>query len=205
MAQKPAPDSVVTSNQIWEKISPFFSPPKEYKDQYGSYKSPLKFYDGHPVKTKKNWTKRREEILTRWNKMMGEWPPLLKKQEMKILDSVQRDGFMQYTVQFYWTPNQQTKGYLLVPDGNDKRPAVITAYYEPETAVGWGQPDHPNRDFAYQLAKRGFVTLSLGTTEATKEKTYSLYYPSIEHAQVEPLSMLACAAANSWYVLSKIP
>ncbi|MEO8961409.1 MAG: prolyl oligopeptidase family serine peptidase, partial [Ginsengibacter sp.] len=124
---------------------------------------------------------------------------------MQILDSVQRDGFMQYTVQFYWTPNEQTKGYLLIPEGNGKKPAVITVYYEPETAVGWGKADNPNRDFAYQLAKRGFVTLSLGTTEATKEKTYSLYYPSIEHAKVEPLSMLACAAANAWYVLSKVP
>jgi dienelactone hydrolase len=55
------------------------------------------------------------------------------------------------------------------------------------------------------LAKRGFVTLSLGTTEATKERTYSIYYPSIEKATVEPLSMLACAAANAWYVLSKVP
>jgi dienelactone hydrolase len=157
------------------------------------------------VKTKKDWIQRRKEILTTWNKMMGEWPPLLKSQKIKVIDSTARDGFMQYRVEFYWTPNEQTQGYLLIPDGNGKKPAVITVYYEPETAIGWGKPDHPNRDFAYQLAKRGFVTLSLGTTEATEEKTYSIYYPGIEKAQVEPLSMLAYAAANAWYVLSKVP
>jgi dienelactone hydrolase len=112
---------------------------------------------------------------------------------------------MQYPVSFYWTPNEKTKGYLLIPDGSGERPAVITVYYDPETAIGLGAPDHPDRDFAYQLAKRGFVTLSLGTSEATRAGTFSLYYPDIKKATVEPLSMLAYAAANAWYVLSKVP
>ena len=204
-AQDSSVSDTIASKEIWKKIAPYFSPPDEYKDQYGTYRSSLKFYDGHSVKTPKDWEKRRKEILTRWNKMMGEWPTLLKGQQLKIIDSTQRDGFMQYSVQFYWMPDEQTHGYLLIPDGNDKKPAVITVYYEPETAVGWGKADHPNRDFAYQLAKRGFVTLSLGTTEATNAKTYSLYYPSVENAKVEPLSMLAYAAANAWYALSKVP
>lgn len=190
---------------IWGKIKTYFSPPEKYKNKYGCYRSPLKFYNGDTVTTPQEWIKRRNEILTQWNKMMGEWPSLLANQKFEILDSVRRDGFTQYEVKFYWTPNQQTKGYLLIPDGEGKRPAVITVYYEPETSIGWGKPDHPNRDFAYQLAKRGFVTLSLGTSKATRAKTYSLYYPDIKNAQVEPLSMLAYAAANAWYVLSKIP
>lgn len=193
------------STAIWKELAPFFSPPKELEGKFGSYRSPLKFYNGRSVKTPEDWKKRRDEILSRWNQLMGEWPPLLKDQEMKIIDSVRRDGFMQYRVKFVWTPNEETEGYLLLPDGEGKRPAVITVYYEPETAIGMGSPDHPNRDFAYQLTKRGFVTLSIGTTEATKAETYSLYYPSLEHATVEPLSMLACAAANAWYVLSKRP
>src|SRR5690606_17605406 len=60
-------------------------------------------------------------------------------------------------------------------------------------------------DFARQLVKRGFVALSLGTREASKRREYSLYYPSIEHAEVQPLSMLAYAAANAWHVLAKVP
>lgn len=190
---------------IWKKLAPFFSPPKAFEGKYGSYRSPLKFYDGHSVKTTEDWKKRREEILAQWNEQMGEWPPLLKDQELKIIDSVRRDGFTQYRITFFWTPNEETEGYLLLPDGAEKKPAVITVYYEPETAIGMGKADHPYRDFAYQLTKGGFVTLSIGTTDATKAQTYSLYYPSIEKATVEPLSMLACAAANAWYVLSKRP
>ena len=105
---------------------------------------------------------------------------------------------------FFWTPTEQTEGYLLVPSTKEsqKKPAVITVYYEPETAIGEGQP---HRDFAYQLTRRGFVTLSLGTTQATLAKTYALYYPSVDSATVQPLSMLAYAAANAWHVLAKFP
>ena len=206
-AQDSSVSGIIASKQTWKKIAPFFSPPDEYKNQYGTYRSSLKFYDGHLVKSPQDWKKRRHEILSRWNEMMGKWPALLKGQKMNFLDSTRRDGFTQYRVRFYWTPNEETEGYLLVPDGKGKKPAVITVFYEPETAIGWGKSDRTKTtcDFAYQLTKRGYVTLSIGTTDATEAKTYSLYYPSIERAQVQPLSMLACAAANAWYALSKIP
>jgi hypothetical protein len=198
--------SPAAATAIWREIAPFFVPPAEYKGQYGSYRSPLKFYNGQAVKTAKDWQVRRKEILTQWNKMMGEWPPLLKDQKMKFIDTVQRDGFTQFRIKFNWTPNEETEGYLLIPDGKGKKPAVITVFYEPETAVGLGKSERTKTtaDFAYQLVKRGFVTLSIGTTEATKANTYALYYPSIEEAKVEPLSMLGCAAANAWHVLSKV-
>lgn len=188
--------------QIWKKIAPSFSVPEEYKDKYGVYSSPLKFYDGHPVKTKEDWEKRREEILDRWHGMMGEWPTLITDQKLEIIGSERRENFIQHKVRFNWLPGEQTEGYLLIPDGDGEKPAVITVFYEPETAIGLS--DSPYRDFAYQLAKRGFVTLSIGTTEATQNKTYSLYYPDMNNAQVQPLSMLAYAAANAWNVLSKV-
>ena len=201
-----APASLHSATAIWKEIAPFFVPPNEYKGELGSYRSPLKFYDGRPVKTAKDWKERRKEILGQWNKMMGEWPPLLKDQKMKFIDTVRRDGFTQFRIGFKWMPNEETEGYLLVPDGNGKKPAVVTVFYEPETAAGLGTSERTKNkaDFAYQLVKRGFVTLSIGTTQATEAKTYSLDYPSVEHAQVEPLSMLGYAAANAWYVLSNV-
>lgn len=198
----------ITSNKcasVFARISPFFTPPSEYQGKLGKYRSPLKFYNGKPVKTAEEWKKRRQEILNRWNKIMGEWPLLLKDQQMQFLDSTKKEGFTQYRVRFNWTPDEETEGYLLVPNSKQKMPAVITVYYEPETAIGLADSSHGNRDFALQLTKRGFVTLSIGTAQATKDKTYSLYYPGIEDAKVQPLSMLAYAAANAWYVLSKVP
>jgi len=187
---------------LWNKIKPFFNPPKEFKNQYGNYRSPLLFYNGDTVKTEQDWQKRRMEIHHHWMSMMGKWPPIIKDQQFEIIQTIQREDFKQYMVRFYWTPHEQTEGYLLIPNKRGKKPAVIVVYYEPETAIGIGEK--PNRDFAYQLTKRGFVTLSLGTTETTKNKTYSLYYPSIENATIQPLSTLAYAAANALETLSKV-
>ncbi len=189
---------------VWQKIAPYFSVPDQFKDQYGLYRSPLKFYDGREVNNPADWKKRRVEILDRWKGLMGKWPALITDQRLEFLDSVRKDGYIQYHVRFSWVPLQKTNGYLLVPDGKGKKPAVITVYYEPETAAGLGRPDLPDRDFAYQLCKKGFVTLSLGTTESTNSKTYSIYYPGIQNASVQPLSMLAYAAANAWNVLAKV-
>lgn len=189
-------------NAIWGQIATYFEPPSEYKNVYGDYRSPLLFYNGDSVKTKKDWQKRRAEIRSRWMDLMGEWPAIMTEQHFEIIDTVYREDFTQHTVRFYWIPNQQTEGYLLIPNTEGKKPAVITVFYEPETAIGLS--DKPNRDFAYQLTKRGFVTLSLGTTQTTKDKTYSIYYPNIENATMQPLSALAFAAANAWEALAKV-
>jgi len=195
-------NSVISDESKWQKIEPFFSPPSKYKDNFGPYRSPLNFYDGTPVRSVEDWHKRRKEIKNRWHNLMGEWPQLIKNQEVEILETIHREGFIQNRIKFYWTPNEQTEGYLLIPEGEGKKPAVVIVYYEPETAIGFGKPD---RDFAYQLTRRGFMTLSIGTTQATQDKTYALYYPNLENAQVQPLSMLAYAAANAWYILDNLP
>ena len=121
---------------------------------------------------------------------------------MVFVDSTKKDGYTQYSVRFNWLPNEETDGYLLVPDGDGEKPAVISVFYDPESSLGIAKPD---RDYALQLVKRGFVTLSLGTRQASKDRVYSLYYPTIEKAEVQPLSMLAYAAANAWHVLAKVP
>ncbi len=187
------------------KIVSYFNVPEQFKNEYGKYRSVLKFYNGDSVRSVRDWKQRREEIRTKWNEMMGEWPALIQNQKFEILDTVMRDGLIQHKVRFNWLPGQKTEGYLMIPDIQGKKPAVITVYYEPETAAGLGRPDLADRDFAYQLAKRGFVTLSIGTAETTANKTYSLYYPDIRNASVQPLSALACAAANAYNVLAKVP
>lgn len=186
-----------------EVIAPYFSPPEEWAGKFGHYRSPLRFNDGRPVRSAADWTRRRTEILDTWHALMGPWPPLITEPEVEVLESVRRENFDQLRVRFLWTPDEYTTGYLLIPDGDGPRPAVVTVFYEPETAIG--NSDRPYRDFALQLARRGFVALSLGTTEATEARTYGIYYPDLDNAQVQPLSMLGYAAANAWYVLAQRP
>lgn len=181
------------------ELESYFSPPQAWQNDTGHYRSPLKFADGHTATSPADWKQRRAEIAHQWQSLLGKWPPLITEPNVEILATTQRENFTQHQIRFQWTPNETTTGYLLIPNAPGPHPAVVTVYYEPETAIGLGKPD---RDFALQLAKRGFVNLSIGTTEATAAKTYALYHPSIDNTTVQPLSMLAYAAANAWYVLA---
>ena len=48
------------AQQLWKQIAPFFKPGPEFEGDLGDFKTPLKFYDGRPVKTKADWQKRRQ-------------------------------------------------------------------------------------------------------------------------------------------------
>ncbi|MCA9216112.1 MAG: dienelactone hydrolase family protein [Planctomycetales bacterium] len=198
----PAYENSESQHEPWAKISRYFEPPAEWTNRYGDYASPLVFKDGSEVKLAADWARRRNEIVKDWTAFLGEWPPLITPPNVEVLESTRLEHITQHRIRFQWTPTEWTTGYLLLPDGEGPFPGVITVYYEPETAVGMGKP---HRDFALQLAKRGFAALSIGTTEATAAKTYALYWPSIDDAQVQPLSMLAYAAANAWHVLAARP
>jgi len=199
VADEPAQRSI----EIPENLAGAFAPPPAMAKQFGGLRPVFKFYDDKRVaSTREAWSQRRKEIQQRWHRLMGKWPPLLTQQKLKITKTEQRPGYVLHTVRFRWTPSEETTGYLLTPPGKGNHPAVITVFYEPETAIGQGKP---HRDFAVQLVRRGFVTLSLGTTQASSKGHYALYYPSLNNATVQPLSMLACAAANAWHALANHP
>jgi dienelactone hydrolase len=187
---------------IWQKLKPYFNPPPKYEGDFGKYRPPLKFYDGRLVKTPSDWKKRRNEIINQWQQMMGRWPELIAKPSVEIVDSTHRENFKQYHIRFAWRTDEKTEGYVLVPDGKGKKPAVITVFYEPETAIGLNKP---YADFALQLVRRGFIALSIGTDYKTKARPWSQYYPDARNAIVQPLSMLAYLAANAFNMLAHWP
>ncbi len=197
--------SAQATDALPDSLKPLFAPPAEFAGDFGEFRSPLKFENGDEVKSAEDWAKRREEIRTLWHERMGTWPPLITEPVVETFESVKLENFTRHRVRFLWTPQEETTGYLFIPDkaAESPRPAVLTVFYEPETAAGID--GKPYRDFAYQFAKRGFVTLSIGTTETTEAKEYSLYWPSIDDATVQPLSMLAYVAVNAWHVLASRP
>ena len=192
----------LTAEAIWQRIGPFFSPPPEMTDDFGDYRSPLKFYDGQPVRNAEDWKRHREEILSTWHRMMGPWPEVIEDPKVDYLESERRENFTQQRIRFLLMPEHFTESYLLTPDGEDRRPAVVVVYYDPETGIGRGKE---NRDFAYQLAKRGFVTLSIGHRPGLTSDAYPLYSPPKEQAAIQPLSALAHAAANAYHVMASRP
>ncbi len=193
-------------SSLAEKIKPYFYPPDSLQQDFGGLQSLLVFNDGREVRSAKDWTKRKAEIKQDWENYLGRWPELYTQQRFEYIDTLYEDTYTQYGVRFKWTPNEWTKGYLLVPkNAGDKMPAVISVFYDAESSIGVGsksRPWRPWRDFAKQLANRGFVTLAIGTKEASERNEFSLYYPSIDSVTVQPLSMLAYAANNAYYVLA---
>ncbi len=179
------------------KIAPHFTPPKELAADLGSHRSPLKFEDGTDVKTAADWQKRRTEIKTYWHGLMGEWPALIEKPKVELGAKEQRDTVTQHKLKIETAPGRTVEdAYLLVPDGKGPFPAVLVVFYEANTAVGRGKSEF--RDYAIQLAKRGFVTLSLGGDPNT-------YYPSKEKCRIQPLSFHAYEAANCCTALAQMP
>jgi hypothetical protein len=178
-------------------LDQYFQPPPEYANDFGSYRSPLKFYDGRSVTNAEDWPARRREILDRWHKIMGPWPPLVEQPKIEYLETQRRDNFTQHHVRIQIAPDRFTDdAYLLEPDGSGPFPAVVVVYYDSQSGIGVGKS--PLRDFAYQLARRGFVALSLGSAPET-------YYPSEENLQLQPLSFHSYVAANCWQILANYP
>jgi dienelactone hydrolase len=182
----------------WKTIAPFFRPPAEYANKLGSFRSPLLFEDGNRVKSTEDWQRRRKELLKVWHDLMGPWPDLIEKPKLDVLSESRRDHLTQKRVRVEIASKQTGEGWLLVPDGKGPFPAVLVVYYEPETSIGQN-PKQPLRDFGLQLAKRGFVTLSIGTPGGDARQ------PDLGTATCQPLSFHAYVAANCWHALANLP
>ena len=180
----------------WDLIAPLFEVPDRFAGQLGAYRSPLLFPDGTPVRTPADWERRRQQILSDWHELLGPWPPVLTNGRVEVLDESRRETFTQRRVRLQAAPGQHTEGWLLVPDGTGPFPAVFVPFYEPETSVGLKEA--PGRDFARQLTRAGFVTLSLGTPAGDAWK------PDRAGIPVQPLSYYAYVAANAWTALAAL-
>ncbi len=180
------------------RVTSFFRPPAAFAGDLGNYRSPLQFADGRQVKNADDWHKRRQEIRKTWHESMGPWPDLLEKPKIEYREKERRDKITQHHLRLEIAPERMTDdAYLLVPDGEGPFPAMLVVFYDAATGIGRGNKGE-YRDFAYQLARRGFVTLSLGSAPAT-------FYPNKEKAQLQPLSFHAYVAANCHTALASLP
>jgi len=186
----------LADGDVPQTLRPFFTPPAAFAGDFGAYRSALLFNDGTRVRTVEDWRRRREEILAAWRELTGSWPPLIENPKVQYLDETQRDDLTQYKVTVEIAPNgQAVAGYLLVPEGQGPFAAVLVVYYDAETGVGLGKE---LRDFGYQLARRGFVALSIGTPAfASLNAPYKpLWDVPAGQPPLQPLSALAYVAAN---------
>lgn len=213
----PCAAAAAAAPEIPASLRPYFAPPPAYAGQLGTFTSPLKFDDGRPVASRADWPARRAEILKYWHARMGPWPELLARPRVALSERHEREGgIVQQRVELEVAPGVMQHGYLLTPAGGVevRRPAVLVPFYVPEVSVAYQGPRPlegqakrmlttgergQGRDFALQLARRGFVTLSIGTPGG------DAYHPELSGAKCQPLSYHAYIAANCHTVLAQLP
>lgn len=172
-------------------IASLFAPPTEWRNQFGQY-PPL--------------TTNQAALRASWEKEIGSWPPLLDRPALETLSSTERDGFEQRRVRVQIAPGQHAEGWLLIPLGSgtpgisgksETFGAVLVPYYDAETSIGLGSA--PWRDYGYQLARRGFVTLSIGSPGGDARR------PNTAGLPLQPLHYLGYVAANCARALAALP
>jgi len=122
-----------------------------------------------PVKSVEDWQKRRQEVIRGMESVMGKLPGNAKRcpLDLKVEEEVELDTYVRRLVTYAAEPGGRVPAYLLIPKdvlaGKRKAPAVL-CLHGTDNVVGHGivvgLGARPNRGYAMELAKRGYVTLA---------------------------------------------
>jgi hypothetical protein len=121
------------------------------------------------VKTAADWAKRRAEVVRGMETVMGNLPGADRRcpLDVKIEDEVDGGTFVRRLITYSSEPGGRVPAYLLIPKdvlaGTRKALAVLCLHPTDNTVghgVVVGLGPLPNRGYALELAKRGYVTLS---------------------------------------------
>jgi dienelactone hydrolase len=195
IAQSPA----VTEKKLPEELQKYFTPPAEYRDKFGDFRTVLQFDDGSMVQTADDWPRRRKEIRAYWDSVLGRWPELLDKPRINFKKREHVENFTRHEIEIEVSRDRFVGSqYLLVPDGDGPFPAVVVPWYNSADSAGLNEKQRDRVDFGYQLAKRGFITLCIGEIGPVRS-------PTVEKEGTQPLSFLAYAAANCCNALAAQP
>lgn len=193
------------------QLADYYQCPPAYQSQMGDYRSPLVRENGSTINTPAQWQQRRSEILGNWHRLMGPWPELFAQPEFEQIVVTRRENITQRQLKIrIGIGGEMVDAFMLVPDGDGPFPAVLVPYYDAQTGIGKGVE---LRDFGWQLAKRGFVTLSIGKPNSgvnfdnPRDAGHRGQYFGSEGKVVktQPLSALAFAAANAHTFLASRP
>lgn len=122
-----------------------------------------------PTEALENWNTRRAEILKGMQTVMGELPSDKKRVALDVLvvQEVDAGSYVRRKITYQSEPGCRTPAYLCIPKsalaGKQKSPAVL-CLHPTDNQVGHkvvvGLGGREGRQYAAELAERGFVTLS---------------------------------------------
>lgn len=82
---------------------------------------------------------------------------------------------------------------------------MLDVFYGPESSAGLDENSMLQVDFGYQLAKRGFVSLCLGSPGGKDIRGRLADYKNSDSLTLQPLSYLAYVAVNCYNLLASLP
>jgi hypothetical protein len=122
------------------------------------------------VQTRDDWLKRRAEILAGMQAVMGPLPGPEKRcpLDMHVEEEVDSGGHVRRLITYASEPGSRVPAYLLVPKtvlrGAVARVPAVLCLHGTDNVVGHGTVvglgTRPNRQYASELADRGYVTLA---------------------------------------------
>lgn len=131
-----------------------------YRDAKGEVK---------PVKSTRDWEKRRAEIVRGMEAVMGKLPGKEKRcaLEVKVEEETDCGSYVRQLITYASEPGSRVPAYLLIPKTalyEKKKTAAILCLHPTDNVIGHkvvvGLGGKPNRQYAAELAERGFVTLA---------------------------------------------
>lgn len=126
-----------------------------------------------PIETPQDWSRRRQDILTSMQWVMGRLPDESELEPLAVTERGREDfpGFERLLITYRVAAGQDVTAHLYLPKSdtggdvrgvNGKRPAVLALH--PTSALGKlvvaGDGPRANRNYAVELADRGYVVLA---------------------------------------------
>ncbi|MCA9056185.1 MAG: alpha/beta fold hydrolase, partial [Planctomycetaceae bacterium] len=140
-------------------------------DRYADHSRLLVYADAsgdlQPVKTPEDWAQRRADILTGMQAAMGSLPVRDQWPDFDLQQTAEQpgDGYVCKTYTFAVEAGDRLPIDLYLPSGiaeGERRPAVLALH--PTGALGKrivaGEGPNPNRQYAVELAQRGYVVIA---------------------------------------------
>ena len=147
------------------------------------------------VNTLNDWSDDRQSILTAMQSVMGQLPSLEERHppEFTIEEETDCGNYVRQRIRYQSQPNNQNPAYLCIPktalqEPNRSHPAVLCLHptdnrHGHDVVVGLG--GKANRQYASELAERGYVTL------APSYPLLAKYQPDLEQLGWESGTLLA--------------
>ena len=122
-----------------------------------------------PVKTVADWRMRRANTLEAMQAVMGPLPGAKKRCDLdvEIVEEADCGSYVRRLITYASEPGSRTPAYLLIPKNclsGAAKAAAVLCLHPTENRIGHkvvvGLGGKPNRQYAQELAERGFVTLA---------------------------------------------